>query len=158
MQDAKSIWEMLGAIPIGTIVLWFGIAATIVGCISAAAIKLFKYYDRFKNVKDEKEQLKSTVTELNESIGEIRNEIKALVKKQEEQEMTTILDLRYTLVTAGERARRHGKITSRELAIFMEQYDRYENVYHQNSYVHTLKEIVEKLPVVDFWDERQIIE
>lgn len=142
--DTKPMLDILMSIPIGTIIGWLVILVSFGGSCCYGAIRLYKAFERFKSVKDENEKLKTTVSEHDDSIVEIKNQLTVIIKKLESQDVTTMKKLRRELVKDGERYLVEGKMTIREWKSWMEMFDEYHDKFKQNSYVETLKNKIER--------------
>lgn len=148
-MDTNSVWELLSSISIGTVVAWITVFCAIIGVICTGTIKLYKVFTKYKNVKDENENLKQNVekheeqlnrlnqqlSEMNENINEQFSHIKMALDEQRE---TKIKELRHNITVSGEQALADKEMTVRQWRSLHEMVDEYMNKYKQNSYVESL--------------------
>lgn len=149
-MDTKPMWQELSATPIGTIVGWILVGLTIISSICAATIYLYKAFEKYKKVKDEKDSLEATVERHDKEMEEIKGQLSSMTElivkeisdvknKLEKQEETKIKEIRHTLVNSGEKALAEKKMTIREYRAWMELFGEYSVVLHQNTYVESMK-------------------
>jgi len=148
-MDTNSVWELLSSISIGTVVAWIIVISVIIGVICTGTIKLYKVFTKYKNVKDENENLKHNVEKhegqlkefqtqlenMNQNINEQLLEIKEALCEQRE---TKIKELRHNITVSGEKALADKEMTVRQWRSLHEMVDEYMNKYKQNSYVESL--------------------
>lgn len=151
-MDTNSVWSLLSEIPIGTIVAWVIVIATIVGVFCTGAIKLYKLFTKYREMKDESNELKETVQRLDGQFGNIVEKLDKVIEKLDEQDAQSRIELRHSIVRAGEEALINGSITIRQFKALHEMYSTYhkpdKNGKVGNGYVTTLMEKVDKLPIV----------
>lgn len=136
--------DVLASIPIGVIIKWIALVTGVIGAFCAGAIKTYKVFEKYKSIKDEKENLETTVHEHDEKINELSNKIDLVLEKLESQDVTTMKNLRRELVKDGEQYLIDKKMTIRAWRSWMEMYNEYHDKYKQNSYVETLKNKLER--------------
>lgn len=153
-MKTATIIESLSSIPVGTIIAWGASICAILGTIFALIAKLYKAFEKYKDVKDENDSLKSTVAKNSSDIVKLSEKIEAMntviVQKLsgiedrlESQDQTKIKELRNTLVYKGEEALAAKRISIRAWSSLQEMFDEYENKFHQNSYVKSLRMRIE---------------
>ena len=154
-MDTNSVWELLSSISIGTVVAWVTVICAIIGVICTGTIKLYKIFTKYKNVKDEENELRTNVANHEEQLIEIKQQLEAMnqnISQQfsdikgtlNEQRGTKIKELRHSIPDSGERALSDGKITVRQWTSLHEMCDEYINKYNQNSYVLSLMNKVDR--------------
>lgn len=164
-MNTASVIETLSNIPVGTIIAWGSSLCAIIGAIYAMIAKMYKTFEKYKDVKEENDSLKSTVAKnssdivkLNEKIESMNTvivqKLSGIEDRLESQEQTKIKELRNTLVYKGEEALSKKQISIRAWSSLQEMFDEYENKYHQNSYVKSLRMRIERdVEVVGKLDE-----
>lgn len=145
-MDTEQAVAMIAAIPIGTIITWTGLILAGFAAVGAAAIKLYKLFEQYKAVKDEKENLKKTVEKHESKLVEVDQKLETIINMLNSQNETTIKQLRSDLVRDGERYLVEKKMTIREWKSFIERYGEYHDPdkFDQNSYVESLKNRLER--------------
>lgn len=146
METTEQAVAAFAAIPIGTIITWAGLIFTGFAAVGAAAIKTYKLFEKYKAVKDEKDDLQKTVEKHEIKLTEFDDKLTLIINMLNSQNETTMKQLRSELVKDGERYLVQKKMTIREWKVFIEKYDEYHdpNKFNQNSYVESLKNRIEK--------------
>ena len=156
-MGTESVWEVLGQIPIGVLVAWLIVFGIIVGVIYAGVMKLFHLFVSLKKKKDEFEEIKEAIDRHDDQIEDIGKKIDNVIHILEKQNDDKRIEMRHSIVRAGEEALAEGKISIRKWKALHEMYD----VYHQpdehgvvgNGYVSTLMDKLDKLPIEGKLDE-----
>lgn len=155
MKDAQDVWQLLGNIPAGTIVAWVTVICAIICAIAAGTIRLYKLFSKYKEVKDENDDLKNTVKNHDQELISIReemrtmkeeivSELKEIRKAQDDSRETKIKELRHAIITSGEKAVADKKMTIREWKSLHDMTYEYTEKYKQNSYAKSLVEKVDR--------------
>jgi len=148
-MDTNSVWELLSSISIGTVVAWIIVISVIIGVICTGTIKLYKVFTKYKNVKDENENLKHNVEKHEEQLKEFQTQLENMNQNINEQFLeikealceqreTKIKELRHNITVSGEKALADKEMTVRQWRSLHEMVDEYMNKYKQNSYVESL--------------------
>lgn len=156
-MGTESVWEILAQIPIGVLIAWIIVFGIIVGVIYAGVIKLFHLFVNIKKKKDEFEELKDDMHEYTERVDKLEGKIDNVIHMLEKQNDDKRIEMRHSIVRAGEEALSEGKISIRKWKALHEMYD----IYHQpdehgivgNGYVSTLMDKLDKLPIEGKLDE-----
>ena len=164
-MNEKEVIEILSEIPIGAVVAWIVAATGILGAVAAFTIRMYKVFDKYKKTRDEDEALRLAVSKNSEEITKTNEKMDAqndlIIRQLQEikesldiQRESKIKELRHTIVTVGEDALAKKQISIRAWQSLLEMYSDYKNIYHQNSFVQSLMERVEKtVEVVGQLDE-----
>lgn len=163
-MDTKSVWELLSEIPIGTIVAWVIVLATIIGAICTGTIKLYKLFTKYREIKDENKEVKEAVKRHDEQFETIKQETQILNDKLDNvidtlnaQNEQSLVELRHSIVRAAEEAILDGKISIRKYKALHEMFEQYEKPgadgKKHNGYCATIMGKVDLLPVVGRLDE-----
>lgn len=156
-MGTESVWEVLSQIPIGVLIAWIIVFGIIVGVIYAGVVKLFHLFVNIKKKKDEFEELKDDMHEYIERVDKLEGKIDNVIHILEKQNDDKRIEMRHSIVRAGEEALSEGKISIRKWKALHEMYD----IYHQpdehgvvgNGYVSTLMDKLDKLPIEGKLDE-----
>jgi uncharacterized membrane-anchored protein YhcB (DUF1043 family) len=154
-MDTNSVWELLSSISIGTVIAWITVFIAIICAICTGTIKLYNIFAKYKDVTDEDKELKHNVEEHEKQLKEIKQQLVEMTEnfnKQftdiketlNEQNDTEITKLRHSITECGENALANKKMTVRQWTSLHEMCDRYTNKYHQNSYVKSLLDKVDR--------------
>lgn len=155
MQNTNTIWQLLGSVPIGTVVAWFVVLSAIIGVFCTGTIKLYKVFAKYKDAKEENDELKNTVkkhgeelddihVEINNVKEDIMKELKEIKQNQVDSRETEIKKLRHSIITSGEKAVAARQMTIREWKSLHDMADEYIHKYKQNSYAKSLVEKVDR--------------
>ena len=138
-MTTQEVWQVLGNIPIGTIVAWGIVILAIIAAVSAAITKLFgvftKYRDHKAHVENTQERLQRH-DQMLENIDESLKEIYEAMKKS----------MRYDVVRGCEAAIAANSVKRGQLRALEELYEAYAGV-GGNQYATTLMKKVRQLPV-----------
>lgn len=156
-MGTESVWKVLAQIPIGVLIAWIIVFGIIVGVIYAGVVKLFHLLVNIKKKKDEFEEIKEAIRRHDDQIGDISKKIDNVIHILEKQNDDKRIEMRHSIVRAGEEALSEGKISIRKWKALHEMYD----IYHQpdehgvvgNGYVSTLMDKLDKLPIEGKLDE-----
>lgn len=156
-MGTESVWEVLSQIPIGVLIAWIIVFGIIVGVIYAGVVKLFHLLVNIKKKKDEFEEIQEAIHRHDDQIGDISKKIDNVIHILEKQNDDKRIEMRHSIVRAGEEALSEGKISIRKWKALHEMYD----IYHQpdehgivgNGYVSTLMDKLDKLPIEGKLDE-----
>ena len=173
-MDTKAVWDLLSTIPASTIVAWIILIAAIVSAVWFVIIKLFKVFDKYRNLREQDEEqtkllaahdellsgIRDELVKISGSIhndileqhddllNEIRGELVKINDSMEEQKGVTLAQLRHSIVRACREALVDGYISAAKLESLEGLFTQYVDVFNGNGYVHTLMEKVRELPVV----------
>lgn len=154
IMNEQSVWAVLGGIEIGAIVSWIVAISAVIGAIAAAAIRLYKVFDKYQTYKQDNDTLRKKVEKHEETDKLILERLDAIQAELDEQRGTKIKEMKHTLVSIAEEAISEGTISIRAWRSFLEIYDDYRNKYNQNSYVLSLyKRMENEVHVVGKLDE-----
>lgn len=154
-MDTNSVWELLSSISIGTVVAWIMVICAIIGVICTGAIKLYKVFTKYKNVRDENETMKQNVEKHEERLKELQDQLVGISQNINEQfseikntlnenRDTKIKELRHNITVSGEKALVDKELTVRQWSSLHEMFEDYTHKYHQNSYVASLMTKVDR--------------
>lgn len=167
-MDTESVWDILAEIPVGVLIAWITVIGIIGGAIYAGITKLFWLFAKFKEKKEEYDSLQDGISHhgermdniekkyderINDLEKKIDNVIDILTKQNEEKR----IEMRHSIVRAGEEALAEGHISVRKWKALHEMYDMYhtpdEHGVRGNGYVTTLIKKVDALPIDGKLDE-----
>lgn len=154
-MDTNSVWELLSSISMGTVVAWIMVICAIIGVICTGAIKLYKVFTKYENVRDENEAMKHNVEKHEEQLKEFKQQLNAINQNINEQfseikntlnenRDTKIKELRHNITVSGEKALVDKELTVRQWSSLHEMFEDYTHKYHQNSYVASLMTKVDR--------------
>lgn len=152
-MDTESIWDLLSSIPIGEIVAWIVVICAIIAALCTGAIKLYKVFTRYKEMKDKDLEQKEVIINHGNTLREIEKSLQSINKSLEEQKEVNLKQIRHTIVHTCEEALEKGEISINKLRSLEEMYEEYVEIFHGNGYVKTLMERVRKLPIVGKLDD-----
>lgn len=138
--ERASIWAILSNIPLGRVIGWIVVIITIATALCTAAIKLYKVFSKYKELKDKDETRDKDINELKEVTAEITKQLK-------EQKDVNYKQLRYNIISICDEAIANGNITESKLQILEEEFSDYEVIYNGNGFVKNQVMKVRKLPV-----------
>ena len=145
-MESQGIIQQLSAIPIGTIIAWTTVLASIIGVVSTGTIKLYKIFEKAHETKEENEEFKKLVKDHEEEIKSIKDILLEIKSKIDENDKLELKNLRHKIVRAAE------EYTIRQLKALEELFEEYHK-RNGNSYVSTLMQKVRLLPVIGELDE-----
>ena len=178
-MDTQPVWDSLASIPLGTVVAWISVIAAIVSGIWIVIMRLFKVFNKYRNLKDENENQTRLLAEHEQVLAEIRGELGKIsssihndllaqhddllveVKEELEKVNTSLNDqkeinfeyLKHSIVIACRRALDKQSITAEELQSMEDMYREYVEIFNGNGYVKAMVQKVEKLPVIGVLEE-----
>lgn len=152
-MDTQSIWDLLSSIPIGTLVAWVVVICAIISALCAGTIKLYKAFEKYKEVKDKNEKQEKIIEVHEKTIEEIGKALAEIKKSLDEQKEVNLKQIRHTIVHTCEDALDKGEISINKLRSLEEMYDEYIEIFHGNGYVKTLVARVRELPIIGKLDE-----
>lgn len=152
-MDTESIWDLLSSIPIGTVVAWVLVICAIISALCAGTIKLYKAFEKYKEVKDKNEKQEKIIEVHEKTIEEIGKALTEIKKSLDEQKEVNLKQIRHTIVHTCEDALDKGEISINKLRSLEEMYDEYIEIFHGNGYVKTLVARVIELPIIGKLDE-----
>ncbi len=152
-MDTQSIWDLLSSIPIGTVVAWVVVICAIISALCAGTIKLYKAFEKYKEVKDKNEKQEKIIEVHEKTIEEIGKALTEIKKSLDEQKEVNLKQIRHTIVHTCEDALDKGEISINKLRSLEEMYDEYIEIFHGNGYVKTLVARVRELPIIGKLDE-----
>lgn len=144
-QDAQGIWDFLSGIPIGTVAAWIIVICSIIGFLCAVTIKLYKAFEKYKEVKDLNEKYKNTLEQQGEQLTEISGKVDKLLDCLEVQRQINYKQVRLSIVRNCNEAIDKGEISASQHKSLMEMYDEYTVAFADmkpNGYVHQLVTMV----------------
>lgn len=86
--------------------------------------------------------------------NDIFNQLSSIIEKLDKKDSLDFKKLRHSIVQAGEAYLEKGSITIRQLKSLTEMYEEYTDTYNGNSYVATLMNKINELPVIGKLNER----
>ena len=144
MADTQSIWSLLSEIPIGTVIGWVIVIASIISTICAITIRLYKIFDRYRKVKDRDNEQQKIIEDHTATLEKIDKALEEIRESLAEQKEVNLKQVRNTIVHDCEDALNNKTISINKLRSLEEMYDEYTSVFHANSYVTTLVKRVRK--------------
>ena len=152
-MDTASVWSTLSGITIGSLVAWCVVIVVIVTTIVKGVIKLYTFFDKYKQLKEENANQSKLIKEHDETLKSINESLAKINKRLDEQSDVNLKQVRHTIVHTCYDAIAAGEIQVGKLKSLEEMFDEYLNVFHGNGYVKSLVERVRKLPVVGSLDD-----
>lgn len=152
-MDTQSIWDLLSSIPIGTVVAWIVVICAIISALCAGTIKLYKAFEKYKEVKDKNEKQEKIIEVHEKTIEKIGKALAEIKKSLDEQKEVNLKQIRHTIVHTCEDALDKGEISINKLRSLEEMYDEYIEIFHGNGYVKTLVARTRELPIIGKLDE-----
>ena len=101
-MESQGIIQQLSAIPIGTIIAWTTVLASIIGVVSTGTIKLYKIFEKAHETKEENEEFKKLVKDHEEEIKSIKDILLEIKSKIDENDKLELKNLRHKIVRAAE--------------------------------------------------------
>lgn len=152
-MDTASVWSTLSGITIGSLVAWCVVVVVIITTIVKGVIKLYTFFDKYKQLKEENANQSKLIKEHDETLKSINESLAKINKRLDEQSDVNLKQVRHTIVHTCYDAIAAGEIQIGKLKSLEEMFDEYLNVFHGNGYVRSLVERVRKLPVVGSLDD-----
>lgn len=152
-MDTQSVWDVLSAIPVGTVVAWIAVICAIIAAICTGAVRLYKVFEKYKGYKDELEEEKELLYKHDKILDEMNESLRAIKTSCEAQKEANKKRLRYDLTKMCNRALSEGHVTLSILKSIEEMFEDYTEVYDGNSWAKTLVLKVRKLPIIEDLEE-----
>jgi len=152
-MDTASVWSTLSGITIGSLVAWCVVIVVIITTIVKGVIKLYTFFDKYKQLKEENTNQSKLIKEHDETLKNINESLAKINKRLDEQSDVNLKQVRHTIVHTCYDAIAAGEIQVGKLKSLEEMFDEYLNVFHGNGYVKSLVERARKLPVVGSLDD-----
>ena len=138
-MTTQEVWEVLGKIPIGTIVAWGAVFVAIIAAISVAITKLFGIFTAYRNHKAHVESTQERLQRHDQMLENIDTSLKAINEAMKKS-------MRYDLVRGCEAAIAANSVKRGQRRALEELYEAYAGV-GGNQYATTLMKKVRQLPV-----------
>jgi hypothetical protein len=152
-MDTASVWSTLSGITVGSLVAWCVVIVIIITTIVKGVIKLYTFFDKYKQLKEENANQSKLIKEHDDTLKSINESLAKINKCLDEQSDVNLKQVRHTIVHTCYDAIAAGEIQVGKLKSLEEMFDEYLNVFHGNGYVKSLVERVRKLPVVGSLDD-----
>jgi len=140
-MDTKSVWDFLSGISIGTIIAWIAVIGAIITFLCTGTVKLYKWFTKYKEMKDENERFKNTLQGNSEKIDEMCETINKIYDEFEAQKQINYKQVRHSIVRTCDEAIRTERISANKYKSLMEMYEEYITVFADlkpNGYVHKM--------------------
>lgn len=147
--DVKNVWDFLSGIPIGTIVAWVIVIASVITAIVVGITKLYKVFTKYRDFEDEHKNKDNQIQTIVKGMNEIKADIGEMKKTMQKQQEVNFKQLQNTIIMNCNNAIKKKGITSEQLRFLEDTYKDYEDIFHGNSYVKGLMMKVRKLPLID---------
>ena len=152
-MDEASVWAMLSAIPIGTVIAWIAVIGAILVALGVGIVKLYKLFTKYREMKDKDKEQKQKIDEYGEALLEIRANMADMKDKLDEQSHVNLKQVRYSIIQICDNALADGQISAWKLRLLTELYDEYIGVFHANGYIKEIVERTLELPIVGKLDD-----
>ena len=152
-MDEASVWAMLSAIPIGTVVAWIAVIGAILVALGVGIVKLYRLFTKYRELKDKDKEQKQKIDEYGEALLEIRANMADMKSKLDEQSHVNLKQVRYSIIQICDNALADGQISAWKLRLLTELYDEYIGVFHANGYIKEIVERTLELPIVGKLDD-----
>ena len=152
-MDEASVWAMLSAIPIGTVVAWIAVIGAILVALGVGIVKLYRLFTKYRELKDKDKEQKQKIDEYGEALLEIRANMADMKDKLDEQSHVNLKQVRYSIIQICDNALADGQISAWKLRLLTELYDEYIGVFHANGYIKEIVERTLELPIVGKLDD-----
>lgn len=146
-MDTQTIWDVIFRIPVGTIVGWIIVIGSIFTAISAGTIKLYKAFEKYKELKDKNMAQEKTLIEHDKEFAQMKSLLVDIQKSLNDQKEVNLKQIRYDIVHTCDEALNQGFITAGKLRSMEEMFSEYTELFHANGYVKILVEKTRALPV-----------
>lgn len=143
----KYVFDVLGDTSATTVLTWILAISAIFGSLTMGYLKLIKYLERYRELKNKEDEENRIIQGHTESIKEIRQDIKELVDFNAKMVEVNKIQTRNSIVRICNEALDKGYIDSIQLQALEDSYDMYSNILKGNSYVLSLVVAVRKLQV-----------
>ena len=146
-MDTNTAWEFLSGLSVGSLVSWIALVGAILGCVSAGAIKLYKFFLKYTELKTKDQVQEEKLNRHEEMLDRINASLEEIKIALEDQKEVTLGQIRSDIVHTCEDALVQGYITPGKLKSVEELYAKYVSIYHGNGYVTTLVKRTRSLPI-----------
>lgn len=151
--STSAIWEVILNVPVGKLLAWIIVIASILTAIIAATIKLYKVFSKVRDLREADEEKSKMLRDHDKTMQEIDRRLGEIQDAMEVQREVNLKQVRYQIVHTCDDAITAGFITAGKLKSLEELYEEYQNIFHGNGYVKTLMKKVRLLPVRGSLDE-----
>ena len=152
-MDTAPVWETILNVPVGRFVAWVVVIATIVAAIVAGTIKLYKFFNKVRDLKEHDEEKSKLLMEHDKTMRDIDERLGKIQAALDVQREVNLKQVRYQIVHTCDDAISEGSISAGKLRSLEELYEEYTRIFCGNGYVKTLVKKVRELPVVGSLDE-----
>lgn len=152
-MDTAPVWETILNVPVGRFIAWIVVITTIIAGIVAGTIKLYKFFNKVRDLKERDEEKGRMLREHDQTMREIDARLCQIQEALKIQSEFNLKQVRYQIVHTCDEAITAGFISAGKLKSLEELYEEYMNIFHANGYVKTLIKKVRGLPVVGGLDE-----
>ena len=149
MTTTKTVLEMLGQIPIGTILAWGAAIVAIITAVTKGAMKLYDYFSKIRKLKEENEKLANMVKDHEQTLKQINAALDEIKQALQDQKKFDLNQVRHMIIRACYDALTAGEIHFEQHKSLEELFDEYTQKFHGNGYVADLMERVKSVPIVD---------
>lgn len=152
-MDTTPVWETILNVPVGRFVAWVIVIASIVAAIVGATIKLYKLFNKVRDLKEHDEDKSKMLMEHDKTMKDIDERLGMIQAALDVQKEVNLKQVRYQIVHTCDDAIAAGLISAGKLRSLEELFEEYTRIFHGNGYVRTLITKVRELPVVGSLDE-----
>lgn len=152
-MDTAEIWEVILNVPIGKLLAWIIVIASIITAIVTGTIKLYKIFSKVKDLKAADEEKSKMLHEHDKTMKDIDERLGKIQEALDVQKEVNLKQVRYQIVHTCDEAIASGSISAGKLKSLEELFEEYTRVFHGNGYVKTLMMKARKLPVTGSLDE-----
>lgn len=152
-MDTAPVWETILNVPVGRFISWVVVIATIIAAIVTTTIKLYRFFNKVRDLKERDEEKSQMLREHDKTMKEIDARLSQIQSALEVQREVNLKQVRYQIVHTCDDAIAAGTISAGKLKSLEELYEEYMNIFHGNGYVKTLMKKVRFLPVTGSLDE-----
>ena len=152
-MDTAAIWEVILNVPIGKLLAWIIVLASIITTIVTGTIKLYKIFSKVKDLKAADEEKAKMLNEHDKILKDIDDRLGKIQDALDVQKDVNLKQVRYQIVHTCDEAIANGSISAGKLKSLEELFEEYTKVFHGNGYVKTLVIKTRKLPVTGSLDE-----
>lgn len=153
-MDAKDLADVLSGVPLSTAIIWGSVIIALFGAVIVGIIRLYRVFSHFREIQDNHDKNVELLLKHDEILDEMNELLKRIDEKIDTEADVHMRSLKHTITTKCNRAIKEEEILMSELRSIEEMYEDYTNIYHGNSWAHTLVEKARNLPIVyDIDDE-----
>lgn len=152
-MDTAPVWETILNVPVGRFVAWIVVIASIVAGIAAGTIKLYKFFNKVRDLKERDEEKTKMLEAHDKTMREIDERLRQIQESLQTQREFNLKQVRYQIVHTCDDAISRGSISAGKLKSLEELFEEYTLIFHANGYVKTLMNKVRTLPVTGTLDE-----